>query len=207
MSAALHGLYAITDRSLTPDDQLIPAVAAAIQGGAKIIQYRDKSDDAQRRQWEAQDLLNLCRALNTPLLINDNIELAAAIGADGVHLGQQDGELQSARTLLGDDAIIGITCHDNVDLAIAAERGGANYVAFGRFFSSKIKPEAPPADPALLTTAREQLTVPIVAIGGITPENGAQLISAGADMVAVINGVFGEADISAAAQRFATLFK
>jgi len=207
MSHPLRGLYAITDRSLTPDDRLIPAVAAAIQGGAKIIQYRDKSKDSERRRWEAQDLLNLSRTLSVPLLINDDLALAAEIGADGIHLGQGDHSLAEARQLLGSDAIIGITCHDSLELALEAERNGANYVAFGRFFPSATKPEARPAELTLLREARTALSIPIVAIGGITPENGAQLIEAGADMVAVIAELFGQRDIQAAAERFANLYQ
>lgn len=186
---------------------MISAVGMAIQGGARIIQYRDKTGDEARRQWEASDLVNVCRSLQVPLIINDDIELAAAVGADGVHLGQGDSDLQSARERLGTHAIIGISCYNSLERAIAAEAAGADYVAFGRFFASSTKPDAIQAAPELLVQAKARLHVPVVAIGGITPDNGASLITAGADALAVIHGVFGQQDITAAAARFAELFQ
>ncbi len=203
----LTGLYAITDTTLTPAAALLPAVEAALRGGARVIQYRDKSSDTQRRRSEAAALNRLCRAHHALLIINDDAQLAAEIGAAGVHIGREDADLRAARKLLGADAIIGVSCYNQLDLAQHAAAQGANYVAFGRFFASQTKPDAVAATPELLRTARAALSLPLVAIGGITPDNGGLLIDAGADMLAVIHGVFGQADIAAAAQRFTLLFK
>jgi thiamine-phosphate pyrophosphorylase len=206
-SDTLHGLYAITDAGLMPDDDtLLTAVGAAIRGGARIVQYRDKSDDADTRLRQARMLTTLCAAAGIPLLINDDVELAAASGAAGVHLGQSDAALAAARERLGPDAIIGITCHDQLELALAADRGGANYVAFGAFFASKTKPNARPAPLTLLQQARRQLRCPIVAIGGLSVDNAGQVIAGGADMVAVVHALFAQPDIEAQARRFSALF-
>ena len=201
----LRGLYVITRHETRPE-RLIPDVAAAIQGGARLVQYRDKSGDTDKRAWEAQDLLTLCRPLGVPLLINDDTELARRIGADGVHLGIGDGGIAQARRRLGPRAIIGATCHDSLERALQAQGDGASYVAFGRFFPSSSKPQASPASPALLTEARSRLRLPVVAIGGITPDNGARLVDAGADMLAVIGSVFDQPDITAAARCLARLY-
>lgn len=202
-----RGLYVLTDSQLIADDKLVPAVAAAIDGGAVMVQYRDKSADGGKRRWEGQDLMNLCRALRTPLIINDDAALALAVGADGVHLGKDDGDIAAARALLGPDAIIGVSCYNDLERALAAQAAGADYVAFGSFFSSDIKPDAVRATPVLLQQAKAQLHVPVVAIGGITADNGAQLVAAGADLLAVISDVFGQSDIRAAAARIAELFE
>lgn len=203
--ATLHGLYVITDHAERPDG-LIADVAAAIQGGARIVQYRDKSGDDGKRAWEAQDLLTLCRPLGVPLLINDDVDLAEHIGADGVHLGRDDGKLHTARERLGPSALIGATCHDSLGFALQAQLDGASYVAFGSFFPSPTKPDAIRAELALLREAKKKLHIPVVAIGGITPDNGAQLVEAGADMLAIVSGVFAQPDITAAARRYADLF-
>jgi len=200
-----RGLYAITHHDQR-GDRLIPDVAAAIAGGAVVIQYRDKSGDAAKRRWEAQDLLNLCRPLGIPLLINDDVALAAEVGADGLHIGADDGTLVEARERLGGEAIIGVSCYNRLELAEQAASEGANYVAFGRFFPSTSKPDAVPAELSLLSEARQRLSVPIVAIGGINTDNGGQLISAGADLLAVIDQLFGQDDIQQAAHRITTLF-
>lgn len=202
----LTGLYAITDSQLTPGDTLLPAVEAALRGGARVIQYRDKSGDSVRRQHEADALNTLCRAHGALLIVNDDVALAAAVGASGVHLGRDDPQLAAARRRLGSGAIIGVSCYNQLTRAQAAAEQGADYVAFGRFFPSLTKPDAVAATPELLREARRALRLPLVAIGGITPENGGQLIAAGADMLAVIHGVFGQPDIEAAARRFAALF-
>lgn len=203
----LSGLYAITDQALAAGTGLSKQVAQALQGGARVIQYRDKSLDSLRRKEEASALLQLCRQHNALLIINDDVALATAINADGVHLGRDDPDLGEARRQLGPDAIIGISCYNRFELALAAQQAGADYVAFGRFFPSRIKPDAVQADPQLLQRAKEALRIPTVAIGGITPENGKALIQAGADMLAVIHGVFGQADIAAACMQFNQLFQ
>jgi thiamine-phosphate pyrophosphorylase len=202
-----RGLYAIADTALLPAEELVANVAYAIQGGAVMIQYRDKGNDEMRRQYEAADLSNLCRPLGVPLIINDDMELASNIMAKGVHLGKDDADIASARAKLGANAIIGVSCYNDLQRAIEAEKAGADYVAFGSFFASPTKPNAVQADPDLLRQAKAQLTIPVVAIGGINADNGAQLVTAGADMLAVIHGVFGQPDIAAAAEKIAKLFE
>jgi len=199
------GLYAITAESSSTPDQLAQAVKAALRGGAKVIQYRAKS--AHDRLAEARLLLIECRAFEVPLIINDDVELAFEIGAEGVHLGRDDGSIQAARARLGTGAIIGVSCYDSVDRALEAEREGASYVAFGRFFPSASKPDAPCARLQTLTEAKRKMSLPIVAIGGIVPGNGRCLIEAGADVLAVIDGVFGGGDPERAASAFKPLFQ
>ncbi len=202
----LQGLYAITDTQLTPEHQLLTKVSAALLGGARLIQYRDKSTDGAARLRQACMLAELCQTFGRPLIINDDPELALACGASGVHLGQGDTDLAYARALLGKQAIIGITCHDSLELALQAQQQGADYVAFGAFFTSRSKPGVKPAPLALLLQARQQLRVPIVAIGGISVDNASQLITRGADMVAVIQDLFTATDIESRARQLATLF-
>ena len=185
----LRGLYAITDSQLLAG-KFLPYVEAALEGGVTLLQYRDKSDDQARRLREAETLLTLCERYKTRLIINDDAELAARIGA-GVHLGQSDGPLTPARALLGRQAIIGSTCHDQLPLAEQAAKEGASYVAFGRFFNSTTKPGAPTASLELLDQARASLHLPICVIGGITLENAAPLVNHGADLLAVVHGLFG----------------
>lgn len=185
----LRGLYAITDSQLLAG-KLLAYVEAALDGGLTLLQYRDKSSDDARRLREAEALRDLCARYNTRLIINDDAELAARLGV-GVHLGQTDGPLTPARALLGPKAIIGSTCHSQVDLAEQAANEGASYVAFGRFFNSSTKPGAPTATLDVLDQARSQLKLPICVIGGITLENAAPLVAHGADLLAVVHGLFG----------------
>lgn len=199
---AAKGLYAITNG---PRPDLQSAVAAALRGGACVIQYRDKTTDKQRRMSEATMLSELCLSHGVPLIINDDIELAIECGAAGVHLGAEDVGLMSARARLNDGAIVGISCYDSLDRARRAVDEGADYIAFGAFYSSPTKPLARSAKLQLLAEARS-LGVPVVAIGGITPDNAAPLIAAGADCVAVISSLFDSADIESAARRFSQLF-
>ena len=196
-----RGLYAITNG---PRADLIDACAAAIEGGAVILQYRDKTSDRARRRDEASALAALCARQRVPLIVNDDVELAAEIGAAGVHLGEGDADIAAARNRLGGGAIIGVSCYDSLERArdLAA---GAEYLAFGAFFASPTKPQARRATPDLLRAARA-FGKPLVAIGGITPDNAAPLIAVGADFVAVISGVFGEDDVADAARRYANLF-
>jgi len=204
---SLRGLYAITDADLALEHGLSSQVAAAIRGGARVIQYRDKGKDQTRRVQEAELLLSICRAHRVPLIVNDDLTLAEAVGADGIHLGRDDVPLRLARERLGSAAIIGVSCYNQMQRARRAESDGADYVAFGRFFASLSKPHAGSADIDLLREARAEIRLPLVAIGGITPENGALLVRAGADMLAVIRGVFGRRDIATAARRFSRLFE
>ncbi|MBY4678303.1 thiamine phosphate synthase [Marinobacterium arenosum] len=203
----LRGLYAITDSTLMADDRrLLDSVEQALRGGARIVQYRDKSDDDAKRLRQASALNELCRRFEIPLIINDDPQLAHRSGAAGVHLGQQDGALAETRQLLGAEAIIGITCHDSLALAQHAARGGADYVAFGAFFPSRTKPDARPARLSVLDEARRQVQLPTVAIGGISVDNAGQIIAAGADMVAVVHALFAADDIRAQARRFQQQF-
>ncbi len=202
-----RGLYAITDSALISPDQMIEAVALAIQGGAMMVQYRNKSSDESQHQWEAQDLVNLCRPLGVPLIINDDVQLAQQVRAHGVHLGKDDPHINEARAALGPNAIIGVSCYNDIERAVAAEKAGADYVAFGSFFPSTTKPKAVRAELSLLREAKKRLTIPVVAIGGITADNGAPLVEAGADLLAVIQGVFGQSDIRSAAEQIAHLFE
>lgn len=188
----LSGIYAITDDILLPEPTRLEAVAAALGAGISLLQFRSKSGTRASRLKAAIELLVLCRAHHVPLIINDDVDLCLAADADGVHLGQRDAALESARTRLGPAAIIGVTCHSSVDSAVQAQLAGADYVAFGRFFDSATKPEAPPAQLEILGQAKAVLSIPIVAIGGINAENGADVLAAGADMLAVIDAIFGD---------------
>lgn len=203
---ALRGLYAITDSGLSKDSQLADAVESAIKGGARIIQYRDKRPPSAARTQLVASIQAVCSTHGVPLIINDDIDLCRQIGATGVHLGNNDSDLKTAREQLGAKALIGISCYNRLDLAILAQQQGADYVAFGSFYNSSIKPDAVHADTELLHRARDCLSIPIVAIGGITRSNASTLVDAGADMVAVVSDLFGASDIRAAAMEFARLF-
>ena len=206
MITHLTGLYAITPEVSNNPTSLVEQVALAIKGGACLIQYRDKHSDARGRHDRGAALLTLCRSAGVPFIVNDDLSLAVDLGADGVHLGRDDPDPRQARKQLGDDAIIGVSCYDDLALAEAAEQAGASYIAFGSFFPSATKPQAVRADPQLLTEARRRLRIPPVAIGGITPHNGRRLIAAGARMLAVVTGVFDQPDIAAAARAYTNLF-
>lgn len=206
MNTRLNGLYAITeDRPLGPE-RLAARVELAISGGARIIQYRDKSTDAMRRLAEASAIVAACRRHSALAIINDDVDLAVAVAADGVHLGRDDVTIAQARTRLPTGGIIGVSCYNRFERAQSAAREGADYVAFGSFFPSPTKPKAVRADPELLRRAHRELRLPTVAIGGISPENGAALVRAGADMLAVVSAVFAAPDIAAAANAFTTCF-
>jgi len=205
----MKGLYAISDQHLLTEAQFAHSIEAALKGGAKMVQYRDKSENQTRRQQQAKIVVALCKQYQATSIINDDIELALAVGADGVHLGLEDGSLQQARARLGAQAIIGITCYNDLQRAIQAEQQGANYIAFGRFFSSSTKPNASPATLELLQQARREINLPICAIGGITLKNAPPLLAAGADLLAVVNALFGHQEagkIEQQSRHFSTLF-
>jgi len=185
----LHGVYAITPDGIdTP--RLLACVAAALAGGAAAVQYRNKSADAELRRTQAVALARVHAARGGLYIVNDDAALAAAVGADGVHVGEDDGSIPAAREQLRPDRLIAVSCYDDFTRAEAAVAAGADYVAFGSFFASSVKPGACRADPSLLQRARG-LGVPVVAIGGITADNAGGLARAGADAVAVITAVFG----------------
>lgn len=200
----LRGLYAVT-----PDTEdnaaLIAMTRSAIAGSVRVVQYRNKTASPELRFAQAGALLELCRQHGALLIVNDHVELAAEIGAHGAHIGGEDGTLADARKILGPDKLIGISCYKDLGTAQAAAAGGADYIAFGSFFPSSVKPSAVRAPLSLLTEARA-LGLPIVAIGGITPDNARSLIDAGADAVAVISALFAAPDVEAAARRFSKLF-
>ena len=201
----IAGLYVLADTALL-GARLESAVAAALRGGARVVQYRDKSADAARRVREAGALRALCRATGALLIVNDDPALAAAVGADGVHLGRDDPDPAGARARLGPAACIGVSCYGEIARAHAALAGGADHVAFGRFFPSQTKPGGPLLDEAFLRRAVAAVPAPVVAIGGISPDNAAPLVHAGAAALAVTAGVMAAPDIEAAARAIARLF-
>jgi len=190
--AMLGGLYAITP-DVADTAHLVRCVEAALDGGARAIQYRNKSADAALARVQAAALAQVHAARGGLYVVNDDAALAAAVGADGVHLGEDDGGIDRARALVGPERIIGVSCYNRFDLAQAAVVAGADYVAFGSFHASGVKPGARRADVSLLARAKA-LGVPVVAIGGITSVNAAALFAAGADAVAVISAVFDHAE-------------
>ncbi|PUA28909.1 MAG: thiamine-phosphate diphosphorylase [Cellvibrio sp. 79] len=199
-------LYAITDSHLLPGDKLFSAVEAALQAGCKWIQYRDKSNDQEKRIQDAQQLVVLCNQYQAALIINDDVQLAVTVNAHGVHLGQEDGSPQAARKLLGDDAIIGVTCHDSLAFARQAINDGASYIAFGRFFPSHTKPNAKSAKFTLISEAKFQFPgTLVVVIGGITLDNAHLLLDAGADKIAVCHELFSASNVKRVAEKFISL--
>jgi len=206
LSCRLAGLYAITDASHTDPETLARAVELALRGGARLIQYRDKTRQPARRARCAKMLRALTHRHRALLIINDDCRLADAVQADGVHLGRDDACIAEARALLGPAAIIGVSCYNRYQLARQAAAAGADYVAFGRFHPSRTKPDAVQADRELLRRAKRELNIPLVAIGGITAANARPLIDAGADMLAVVGDLFSQPDIEAAARQYQPLF-
>lgn len=200
----LPSLYAITDPQLLPGERLYSAVAAALEGGCGWIQYRNKSAAAAERLHQAEQLNLICKAAGAGLIINDDVALAQAVGAAGVHLGREDGSISAARALLGPNAIIGATCHDSLEFARQAQAQGASYVAFGRFFASTTKPQAKAAPLELISQA-QSLQTPIVVIGGINPANLLRLKQAGARCFAVCEAVFGGEDVRERCQQLNAL--
>lgn len=208
MKLPARGLYAITSDAICRDAAtLLRSVEAALRGGAAIIQYRDKHNDAATRHHLAVQLQALCREGGVPLIFNDGpASEVLRLGLDGMHLGVADGDLAAARREAS-QVVIGATCGPSLERALAAAKAGADYVAFGAFHPTATKPNAPRADWALLSAARAALSLPICAIGGITPDNAPPLIAAGADFIAAVGGVFDTPDIEAAARRYAALFR
>lgn len=202
--ARLRGLYAVTPGA-TATPRLAGLVSAAIEGGARLVQYRAKATAPEERQRQAEALLALCRDRGVPLIVNDDLALAAAIGADGVHLGRDDGDPRDARARLP-DAILGVSCYADAGLAVAAAEAGADYVGIGSVFASATKPAAVRAAPALLGEARRRAGLPVAAIGGITAANAPVAVAAGADMIAVISALFDAPDVAAAARALSLPF-
>jgi thiamine-phosphate pyrophosphorylase len=192
------GLYAIADSSILSDEEFLEKVEIVLKNGAALLQYRDKSGIFKH----AVEIKKLCNQYNIPLIINDNLQLAKQLDADGVHLGKDDDDLKSARKFLGNEKIIGVSCYNDLNRAFEMQTQGVTYIAFGAFFSSNTKPLAVKADLELLKEAKSKLSIPIVCIGGITLENADQLISNGADYIAVIQGLFKANDLAKTTQQF-----
>lgn len=201
----LYGLYAITDQQLTPAATLLTQVAQAIAGGVRILQLRDKTQTDAQLLPLALELKALCRAHQVIFIMNDRLELAERIAADGVHLGRDDVSLREARARLP-GKLIGVSCYGNIATAQQYAAEGADYVAFGACFASPTKPHAPVIAPTLIQSAKQQLAVPVCAIGGITASNAPILIAQGADMLAVISDLWCAADITKQTQRLSRLF-
>lgn len=201
----IAGLYAITP-DLAETDDLLLRVRAALTGGARVLQYRNKTASPALRSIQARALQQLCVEFSVPLIINDHLDLALAVDAAGLHLGGDDGDIAAARAQLGPGKLLGASCYDRIELAQKAVAAGADHIAFGSFFASGVKPDAvrPPLD--LIRRAKNEFRLPVVAIGGITPQNAPQLIDAGVDAVAVISAIFTAPDVAAAAREFLTLF-
>jgi len=198
-------LYAVTPDELDTA-KLVRKVCMALAGGARIVQYRNKSADATLRREQGAALLAVCRAVRVPLIINDDLDLAAALEADGLHLGRDDVPVAAARKRLRRGSLVGASCYDRLDLAVSARSAGADDVAFGSAFPSTPKPGATRAPLSLYRDAKARLDCPVVAIGGITSENARAVIEAGADAIAVISALFDAHDIERSAREFASLF-
>lgn len=203
--SGISGLYAITPDT-TDTNQLCKMVGRAISGGARFIQYRNKAASSQLRLAQSRAIYLLCKKYRVPLIVNDHLDLALEIDADGLHIGQSDTSIMEARDILGQDKIVGASCYNQLSLAVEAEKTEANYVAFGAFYPSVTKVDVVQASTSLLDEAREILTIPIVAIGGINLNNAENLIAHGCDAIAVSQALFSAQDVRSAAQHFSRLF-
>lgn len=202
----MSGLYLVT-----PDwddtDRLLHATEQALLGGAALVQYRHKTADATQRLAQAGALQALCRRHGRPLIINDHAELCIALDADGIHVGGTDASVAQMRALLGPGKIVGASCYGDLELALAAQRGGASYIAFGGFYPSRVKQYPVTTAPGIIAQARALIDLPVVVIGGMTVANAQPLVAQGAQMVAAISSVYGAQEVRAAAAGFAGLFR
>lgn len=204
-SFIIKGLYAITPDSADLNT-LIQKTKSAIEGGAFMVQYRSKIQDRDVKMQQCAAILRLCREHNVPCIVNDDVEMCRTLKADGVHLGEEDDNIAEVRHILGDDAIIGSSCYDQLDRAKSAQKEGASYVAFGAMFPTSTKPNAPRATLALLKEAKREIQIPIVAIGGITVNNAHDVIKTGIDAIAVITSLYEAKSIKETAETFAKMF-
>ncbi len=202
----LQGLYVIADAECIGKKNIITKAQEVLSTGVKIIQYRDKINPPIDKAAIAKQLHKLTNTHQSLLVINDDVDLAKSINADGVHLGKDDISIEMARNILGKDKIIGASCYADINNVQPAVQASANYIAFGSFFHSAIKPQAPKADTSLIKQAKSEFTIPICAIGGITPKNAATVLNAGADMIAVISGIFNASSTPQAVQEYLSLF-
>ena len=201
----LQGLYVITDAEYHINNDMISKTAEVLTAGAKIIQYCDKVHTIAEQIAVAQKLRELTTRHNSLFIVNDHLEVAQSCNADGVHLGKDDASIQQARNQLGNEKIIGASCYTSFENAEAANRASADYIAFGSFFPSPTKPNAPKASVELLKRAKKEFSTPICAIGGITPENAQDVVGAGADMIAVISSIFNASSPSRAVQEYLSI--
>lgn len=205
MIRSVSGLYAVTPE-MTDSTALLGMVEAVLRGGARVVQYRNKSGSDALRRLQADEIALLCRDWEALFIVNDSVALAREVNADGVHLGKDDSGVANARTLLGPGKLIGVSCYNDIVRAREGVSQGADYVAFGSFFVSPTKSEAVQAPIQLLQLASSEIARPVVAIGGITEDNAPGLIAAGADAVAVLSDLFSAIDVEAKARRFSRLF-
>ena len=203
----MKGLYVITDCDRRSSKSLISATEQILRAGVVALQYRVKSGNHSRRKYEAGELQQLCKEHNSLFIINDDLQLAVWTGSDGVHLGREDCDCKTARNELGPGAIIGVSCYNSLDMALAAQEDGADYVAFGSFFPSPSKQNTVTAEPDIIKRAKANISLPVAAIGGITPANCGTLIEHGADMLAVISSIYQAQDPYSAAMEFNRLLK
>ena len=204
-SFIIKGLYAITP-DMADLNTLIHKTQLAIEGGAFMVQYRSKKQDHAVKMQQCAAILRLCREYGVPCIVNDDVEMCRILEADGVHLGENDDNIAEVRRILGEDAIIGSSCYDQLDRAKQAQKEGATYVAFGAVFPTPTKPNAPRATLELLREAKREIHIPIVAIGGITVNNAHDVIEAGVDAIAVITSLFEAKTIKETAETFLKMF-
>jgi thiamine-phosphate pyrophosphorylase len=208
MDFELKGLYVITDKKLISRDRFVSTVEKAIKGGANIVQLREKDTPHEEICSIGKSVLQLTRDYGIPLIINDSPELAKEIGAEGVHLGEYDKSIEHARSVLGTGAIIGVSCYGQLERGIHAERGGADYVVFGTPYYTPTKPDRTPTSFDVIKEAKRLITsIPIFAIGGITPQNAEDVLETGVDGIAVITSVFGSPDPESAARELTSKIK
>lgn len=200
-----RGLYAITDCEHHSPSKVIETSEKILAAGISLLQYRHKGSDHNEVIKLGKQLVSLCHQYNTPFIMNDNPDIAETLGADGIHLGKEDGRLADVRAKYP-EMLIGISCYNDLQRAIKAEKEGADYIAFGAFYPTAIKPNAVTASPETMLEAKSKLKIPVVAIGGITPENGKTLIEHGADFLAVISGLYSDPDPANKTKIYNSLF-
>jgi thiamine-phosphate pyrophosphorylase len=205
MKKNLSGLYVITDKKLIERDNFIEAVEKSIKGGARIVQLREKETFYDEIILLAKELLKVTKKYDVPLIINDSPEIARETGADGVHLGGDDTSIDNARSLLGSEAIIGVSCYNQIERGLNAIKSGADYVAFGTPYNTPTKPDREPTSIEILNKAVNLINIPVFAIGGITKDNAKPILETGVDGIAVVTSVFGSLDPENAARELANL--
>jgi thiamine-phosphate pyrophosphorylase len=205
MREILNGLYVITDKRLIKRDSFVDTVEMAIKGGARIVQLREKETPDDEIINLGKAILNVTKKYSVPLIINDSPDLTKKIGADGIHLGGHDTSVEKARSILGSNSIIGVSCYNQIERGLNAVKSGADYVAFGTPYNTPTKPDREPTSIDILNQAVKSINIPIFAIGGITKDNAKPILETGVDGIAVITSVFGSSDPETAARELANL--